>query len=237
MYYDVREIPSDIKAEIKILFLQLEIETKEDIKKTIKELFVDLKRKKMLKINLQSQETFSIMHRMLDSLMIIMKYQQIVKNSLESNHYANMNEKWFKKEQIELIISNLYIQHLLENIEYGRNLLKNALDVKETNTIIDKLNDKKFKKHVDDVTTLPYIVCFFSKLFKNPKYEKILYNPLRNPFAHNNYFWKNDKLAYIDKKCVEQEISFHDMTKLIAETIFVVKCIYDEIKNACIKYS
>ena len=236
MYYDPFPISQDIKAEIGELFLHLEQQTKENIKITIEELFVDLKKNNLLKINLQFQKTFRIMHRMTYSLVLIMKYQKITKNEDEAKHYAEINKKWFDVAEIELIISNLRIQHLLENIEYGRTLLKDVLDIKKTNAAIDELHNRNFKKHIDDMTSLSYILQFFSVLFKKQKYKKILYNPLRNPFAHNNYFWRDSKLIYIDKKNNEQEISLCDMKKLIGETIFVTDCIYNEIRRYSIRY-
>ena len=234
MYYDLFPISRDIKAEIGELFLHLEPQTKEDIKITIEELFVDLKKNNILKINPELQKTSRIMHRMRDSLVLIMKYQKMTKNEDESRHYAEINKKWFDVAETELIISNLHIQHLLENIEYGRTLLKDVLDIEKTNAVMDKLyqkiHNKNFKKHIGDMTSLSYIVQFFSVLFEKQKYKKILYNPLRNPFAHNNYFWRDDKLIYLDKKNNEQEVSLRDMRKLIAETIFVIDCIHNEIK-------
>ena len=242
MYYDLFPVSQDIKEEIEELFLHLEQQTKDNIKITIKELFVDLKNNNVLKINLQPKKTFKIMHRMRDSLVLIMKYKKITKNADKAKHYAEINKKWFDEEETELIISNLHIHHLLENIEYGRTLLKDVLNMEKINTDIDKINadmdkphNRKFK-HIDDVTSLSYILQFFSVLFKKQKYKEILYNPLRNPFAHNNYFWEQDKLICVDKKNNEQEISLCDMRKLIGETIFVTDCIYDEIQRYSIRY-
>ena len=94
-------------------------------------------------------------------------------------------------------------------------------DIDKINADMDKPHNRKFK-HIDDVTSLSYILQFFSVLFKKQKYKEILYNPLRNPFAHNNYFWEQDKLICVDKKNNEQEISLCDMSRTLLEKQFVL---------------
>lgn len=201
---------------------------KNGVKSIIHELFLDLKNNDMLHKKIMINKKLEhVKEKMHNSTKIIAIFCDITTTD-QWVEYQLQNKKWFHTCDLELIYSSLYIQYLLENIEYDRMLLLNILNIKKINEFIKKNNDRN--KYINKNSNLSCIAKVFDIIFHKSKYEKLLYSPLRNAIAHNDYFWKQNMLVYNNKN-EEHMISYVDIKNNILETSCIGLLITREIRE------
>lgn len=193
------------------------------VKNTIHELFLDLKNHNMVRKKIITTEKWEyIKAKMNNSSKIIATFSNITTTN-QWEEYQLQNKNWFTGYDLRLIISNLYVQYLLESIEYDRMLLVNILNIEKNN----KLTIKNCSMTRN--SNLSHIAKFFDIIFNKTKYVKLLHNPLRNAIAHGDYFWKQNMLTYVDKE--EHIVPTVEIMNNILEAMCIGVCITREIRH------